>query len=53
MRPLNYVCAFFQPIIPLVYDNTMTLVECVNKLRYKVNEMIKAYNTVLPENAEH
>lgn len=49
MRPLNYVCAFFQPIIPLVYDNTMTLVECVNKLRYKVNEMIKAYNTVLPE----
>lgn len=49
MRPLDYVCAFFQPIIPLVYDNTMTLVECVNKLLYKVNEMITAYNTVLPE----
>lgn len=49
MRPLNYVCAFFQPIIPLVYDNTMTLVECVNKLRYKVNEMIAAYNKVLTE----
>lgn len=49
MRPLNYVCAFFQPIVPLVYDNTLTLVECVNKLRYKVNEMIAAYNKVLPE----
>lgn len=49
MRPLNYVCAFFQPIIPLVYDNTLTLVECVNKLRYKVNEMVEAYNKILPE----
>lgn len=46
---LNYVCAFFKPIVPLVYDNTMTLYETVGKLLHKVNEMITAYNKVLPE----
>lgn len=48
-NPIVPLMAFFKPIVPLVYDNTMTVYETVCKMLYKVNEMIDAYNTVLPQ----
>lgn len=44
---MKKVCVKYQPIIPLLYDESLSYYETVAKLAHKVNEMIDAYNSVV------
>lgn len=44
---MEKVCVKYRPIVPLLYDDSLTYYEAVAKLAHKVNEMIDAYNGVV------
>lgn len=40
----------FQKILPLVYDDSLSYLECLNKFQSKLNEVIKATNDFFTTN---
>lgn len=43
IRPLSYWC---HAILPLIYDDSLSYLEALAKVRYKLNELIEYYNNI-------
>lgn len=42
--PVNNLCYWVQFVTPLVYDDSLTLYELINKVVFKLNEVIDRVN---------